>query len=93
MVADRKLPASEVPIEAAEFIVLIRLFSCRPSDDHRSTVRTKKDVSIWSASSSLPVEMSTMTRRTQGGGVMGRRSLSPKPHMRARWGDWATTSE
>ncbi len=49
---------------------------------HRSTCSTKKLPLTLSASTSFPC-ISWMSRRTQGGGVIGLRSLSPKPHIRA----------
>jgi AP-3 complex subunit delta-1 len=45
-----------------------------------------------SKSTSSPVLMSIMTSLTHGGGVMGLRSLSPKPHIRARCGCCSTLS-
>jgi hypothetical protein len=43
-------------------------------------------------STSFPVATSVTTSLTQGGGVMGRRSLSPKPHILARFGCCSTTN-
>lgn len=62
---------------------------------HKSHCNRKNDgsESISPTGTSRPVSMSTMTSRTQGGGVMGLRSLSPKPHIRARCGCWTTSNE
>jgi len=50
----------------------------------------------WNATylqfTSLPVFLSMTISLTQGGGVIGRRSLSPKPHIRARCGCCTTTN-
>src|SRR5277367_2235862 len=54
----------------------------------RSTVRTKKERSNLLISTSLFVAASLMMSLIQGGGEIGRRSLSPKPHARARMGCW-----
>lgn len=51
-----------------------RLTSRAPSASQRSTVRTKKVLSMSLASMGLPVAASHTIRRTHGGGVMGRRS-------------------
>lgn len=61
----------------------------------RSTWSTKKAESDWISliSISWPVAMLVITSRMQGGGVIGRLSLSPKPHIRARCGCWTTSSE
>lgn len=59
---------------------------------HKSTWRTKKTPSTVVESIGFPVCTSSMMRRMQGGGVMGLRSLSPKPHIRARCGCCSTLS-
>jgi hypothetical protein len=68
-----------------------RLTSLWPSEDQRSTLRTNMpwstslllladvcwgDCTTHLQSTSFPVETSVIMRRTQGGGVMGRRSCS-----------------
>lgn len=62
---------------------------------HKSHWSRKKEGSdsMSPTGTSRPLSMSVMTRRTQGGGVMGLRSLSPKPHIRARCGCCTTSSE
>jgi hypothetical protein len=85
-------------------------------EDEHAMVDVTEDVSWYFArayytthlqSTSFPVAISVITRRTQGGGVMGRRSyscqlekmrlsclrtLSPKPHILARRGCCTTWS-
>lgn len=58
----------------------------------RSTCSTKKLPSMSLKSGSNPVFSSRITSLMHGGGVMGLRSLSPKPHIRARTGCCSTTS-
>lgn len=58
------------------------LTSRSAESDHRSTCNTKKEPSMESISTGLPAR-SVRSSRMHGGGVMGRRSLSPNPHMRA----------
>lgn len=74
---------AEIDTAGEEFECLTRLTSVCALSSQRSTIRTKYEGSISAGSTSRPVAASVMMRRMHGGGVMGLRSLSPKPHMRA----------
>lgn len=68
-----------------------RLTARVPSSCHKSTMSTMKVLSTLLTSISCPVISSNVSSRMQGGGVIGLRSLSPKPHIRARMGCCSNT--
>jgi hypothetical protein len=88
--ASEKDIAGLAPMDGTVVEERTRFNSLVPSGDQRSTVKTNRPCSISLTSHSLPVLISVTISLTHGGGVIGRRSLSPKPHIRARWGCWMT---
>lgn len=62
--------------------MLTSLCAC---SSQRSQERTKYSPGTSDGGTTSPARL-VMMSLMQGGGVMGRRSLSPKPHMRARAG-------